>query len=81
MAEPMLDSDAFYDAGDVGCTGPSLGDILRLLEDLPAGTALEVRSTTMAGRNTLRALCRLRGWAIEQEDAGPEGDRLLVRRA
>ncbi len=79
MSAPLLNSNAFYDAGDVGCAGPALKEIARLLEELPAGAALEVRTASEAGRGSLRALCRLRGWTIEEEDAGPDRDRLLIR--
>lgn len=77
---PALEPDAFYDAGDVGCTGPALKEIVALMEGLPPGGSLEIRTTTDAGRNSLRALCRMRGWSIEREGAGPEGDRILIRR-
>jgi hypothetical protein len=81
MARTILGADAFYDAGDAGCGGPALGDIVGILERLPAGQALEIRSRERAGRESLRALCRLRGYPIEAEDAGPDGDRILVRKA
>jgi TusA-related sulfurtransferase len=81
MPEAMLEGDAFYDAGDQGCAGPALGDINRLLEALPAGRALEVRSADDTGRENFRAFCRLRGYTIEHEVPGPEGaDHLLVRK-
>jgi hypothetical protein len=78
--EAILGRHSVYDAGDGGCGGPALGDIVRILEGLPAGQALEIRTTERTGRDSLRALCRLRGYPIEAEDAGPDGDRILVRK-
>jgi TusA-related sulfurtransferase len=80
MPEAMLNPDAFYDAGDGGCAGPALGDINRILESLPAGRALEVRSTDRTGRDNFRAYCRMRGYRIERELETEDGDRLLVRK-
>jgi hypothetical protein len=81
MLEAVIGGDDFYDAGDHGCAGPAFKDIVRILDGLRPGGTLEIRSTGRAGRDGLRALCRLRGWPIEAEDAGPEGDRILVRKA
>lgn len=80
MTEAVLGSDAFYDAGDEGCAGPALRDIASILSDLESGGALEVRSTDDTGRENLRAFCRLRGFAIESEYAGPDRDRILIRK-
>ena len=80
MPEPMLDADAFYDAADGGCAGPALGQINRILEALPPGRALEVRSTDRTGRDSFRAYCRMRGYVIEREVESEDGDRLLVRK-
>jgi TusA-related sulfurtransferase len=80
MPDPMLDPDAFYDAGDGGCAGPALGDINRILEGLPEGKTLEVRSTDQTGRENFRAYCRMRGYTIEREVESEDGDRLLVRK-
>lgn len=80
MTEPLLQSDAFYDAGDGGCAGPALKDIGRMLDELPQGRTLEIRSSERAGRDNLRAFCRLRGFPIEAEDAGPDRDRILIRK-
>jgi TusA-related sulfurtransferase len=77
----LLGADEFYDAGDGGCAGPALRDIARILEDLPPGRALEIRTTEPSGRDNLRAYCRMRGFPIEAEDAGPDADRILVRKA
>ncbi len=76
----VLGADAFYDAGDQGCSGPGFADIIRLLEALRPGGSLEIRSETRAGRDGLRAFCRLKGFPIETEDAGREGDRILIRK-
>lgn len=78
--EAVLGADAFYDAGDQGCSGPGFADIIRLLEGLSAGAALEIRSESRAGRDGLRAFCRLKGFPIEAEDAGPDTDRILIRK-
>ena len=81
MSEAILDADAFFDAGEDGCAGPSLAHINRLLESLDAGQRLEVRSADATGRENFRAYCRLKGYEIEREVAGPDGaDRLLVRK-
>lgn len=76
----MLDADAFYDAGEDGCAGPALGSINRILEALPAGQTLEVRSADRTGRESFRAYCRMRGYVIEREIETDDGDRLLVRK-
>jgi TusA-related sulfurtransferase len=80
MPEAMLRADAFYDAGEGGCAGPALGEINRILEALPVGHTLEVRSTDRTGRENFRAYCRMRGYVIQREVATRDGDRLLVRR-
>lgn len=79
MSESVLSANAFYDAGDQGCAGPAMREIARILEGLSSGQALEVRSAEHTGRNNLRAFCRLKGYAIEREDVGPDGDRILIR--
>ncbi|HEX6207773.1 MAG TPA: hypothetical protein VF058_05370 [Actinomycetota bacterium] len=76
----VMGADRFYDAGEIGCGGPTLKEIGRLVDGLPAGGNVEVRSTTHTGRNSLRAFCRLRELAIEAEDAGPNRDRILIRK-
>jgi TusA-related sulfurtransferase len=80
MPEPILEADAFYDAGEGGCAGPALGDIHRILQGLPEGRSLEVRSADRTGRENFRAYCRMRGYTIEQEVEAEDGDRLLVRK-
>jgi TusA-related sulfurtransferase len=80
MPESLLDADAFFDAGDGGCAGPALGQINRMLEALPPGRTLEVRSTDRTGRDNFRAYCRMRGYVIEREFETGDGDRLLVRK-
>jgi TusA-related sulfurtransferase len=80
MPEAMLGADAFYDAGTDGCAGPALGHINRILEGLPRGQALEVRSADRTGRESFRAFCRMRGYVIERELETEDGDRMLVRK-
>lgn len=80
MFQQVLGGDVFYDAGDQGCAGPAFKNIMGILTGLDSGRTLEIRSAGRAGRDSLRAFCRLRGWPIEAEDAGPEGDRILVRK-
>ena len=81
VPEAVLDADAFFDAGDQGCAGPALSQINRLLESLPSGKTLEVRSADATGRENFRAYCRMKGYSIEHEAPGPDGaDRLLVRK-
>jgi TusA-related sulfurtransferase len=80
MSQAVIGGDAFYDAGDQGCSGPAFKEIVAILTELDRGRTLEIRSTGRAGRDGLRAFCRMRGWPIEAEDAGPVGDRILVRK-
>jgi hypothetical protein len=80
MPGSILGADRYYDAGEVGCGGPTLKEIGRLVDELSAGGTVEVRTTTHTGRNSLRAFCRLRGLDIEAEDAGPDRDRILIRK-
>lgn len=77
---PLLDPDRFYDAGEVGCGGPTLKEIGRLMDEVPASGTIELRTATDVGRGALRAFCRLRGFEIETEDAGPDADRILIRK-
>lgn len=79
--EALHAADAFYDAGDAGCAGPALREIAHLLDELGPGARLEIRTTSDTGRNSLRALVRMRGDTIDAEDAGPEGDRILIRKS
>jgi len=80
MPEPLLDADAFYDAGEGGCAGPALREINAILEALSPGQTLEVRSEDATGRENFRAYCRLKGFSIEREMERSDGDRLLVRK-
>jgi hypothetical protein len=80
VSQQVLGGDVFYDAGDQGCAGPAFKDIVGILTGLDSGRTLEIKSAGQTGRDSLRAFCRLRGWPIEAEDAGPEGDRILVRK-
>ncbi len=80
MPRSIMGADRYYDAGEVGCGGPTLKEIGRLVDELPAGGTVEVRTTTDTGRSSLRAFCRLRDLDIEAEDAGPERDRIVIRK-
>lgn len=80
MSGSTLGADRYYDAGEVGCGGPTLREIGLLIDELPHGGTVEVRTTTDTGRNSLRAFCRLRELDIEAEDAGPDRDRILIRK-
>ncbi|HUG87791.1 MAG TPA: hypothetical protein VMP42_03400 [Actinomycetota bacterium] len=80
MPGSIMGADRYYDAGEVGCGGPTLKEIGRLVDELPAGGTVEVRTTTDTGRSSLRAFCRLRDLDIEAEDAGPERDRIVIRK-
>lgn len=80
MPGSILGADRFYDAGEIGCGGPTLKEIGRLVDELPGGGTVEIRTTTRTGRNSLRAFCRLRDLAIEAEDEGPDRDRILIRK-
>lgn len=78
--EAVLGAGGFYDAGDGGCAGPALREIGQLLDEMPSGETLEIRSSTGAGRASLRAFVRMRGDTVEAEDAGPDRDRILIRK-
>ncbi len=80
VPEPELDADAFYDAGDEGCSGPTLKEIGALLDALEAGQALEVRTRDPVGRTNLEAWARLKGHALATTAGGSEGDRWLITR-
>jgi len=80
MPGSIMGADRYYDAGEVGCGGPTLKEIGRLVDELPAGGTVEVRTTTDTGRSSLRAFCRLRDLDIEAEDVGPERDRIVIRK-
>jgi TusA-related sulfurtransferase len=80
MPDPQLGADAFYDAGDEGCTGPTLREINDLIEDLEPGQTLEVRTTDPVGRTTLEAWARMRGHEVATTEAGADGDRWVLRR-
>ena len=75
-----LSGDAFYDAGEGGCSGPALREIAAILDSLAPGQALEIRTTSDVGRGELEAWARLRGHVIEQAGTGSRADRYLVRR-
>jgi TusA-related sulfurtransferase len=78
--EAELSSDAFYDAGEGGCSGPALREIGAILDSLAPGQTLEIRTTSDVGRGELEAWTRLRGHVIEQAGTGTRGDRYLIRR-
>jgi TusA-related sulfurtransferase len=81
VPEPELNADAFYDAGDEGCAGPTLKEIGALLDALAAGEALEVRTRDPVGRTNLEAWSRLKGYEVAGTAGGAEGDRWLIRKA
>jgi TusA-related sulfurtransferase len=80
MPEPELGADAFYDAGDEGCSGPTLKEIGSLLDGLEPGQAVEVRTRDPVGRTNLEAWARLKGHSVARTAAGDEADRWLIRR-
>ncbi|MEX2457917.1 MAG: sulfurtransferase TusA family protein [Actinomycetota bacterium] len=80
MPEPELGADAFYDAGDEGCSGPTLKEIGALLDGLAPGQALEVRTRDPVGRTNLEAWARLKGHTVASAAEGHEADRWLIRR-
>lgn len=80
MPEPELGADAFYDAGDEGCSGPTLKEIGALLDALEPGQALEVRTRDPVGRTNLEAWARLKGHTVASTADGDEADRWLIRR-
>jgi TusA-related sulfurtransferase len=75
-----LDADAFYDAGDEGCAGPTLKEIGALLDELGPGQALEVRTRDPVGRTNLEAWSRLKGYEVAGTAGGTERDRWLIRK-
>lgn len=80
MPEAELRSDAFYDAGEEGCAGPTLKEIGALLDALDPGETLEVRTRDPVGRTNLEAWSRLKGHEVAVTAGGAEGDRWLIRR-
>ena len=80
MPEPELGADAFYDAGDEGCSGPTLKEIGALLDGLEPGQALEVRTRDPVGRTNLEAWARLKGHTVASTAGGGVADRWLIRR-
>lgn len=80
MPEPELDADRFYDAGDEGCSGPTLKEIGALLDGLQPGQAVEIRTRDPVGRTNLEAWARLKGHEVAMGGAGSESDRWLIRR-
>lgn len=80
MPEGELDADAFYDAGDEGCSGATLKEIGGLLDGLEPGGRVEVRTRDPVGRTNLEAWARLKGYTVAATGAGAEGDRWLIER-
>jgi TusA-related sulfurtransferase len=80
MPRSELAADAFYDAGDEGCSGPTLRDINDLIEGLEPGQTLEVRTRDPVGRTTLEAWARMKGHDVAKTEGGSEADRWLLRR-
>jgi TusA-related sulfurtransferase len=81
MPEPELSADAFYDAGDEGCAGPTLKEIRALLESLAPGGTVEIRTRDPVGRTNLEAWARLQGHEVALAGGGREGDRWVLRRS
>ncbi|HEX5502992.1 MAG TPA: sulfurtransferase TusA family protein [Thermomicrobiales bacterium] len=73
---PRFGADAFYDAGERGCTEGPLDEIAALLRRLAPGQTLEVRASGMGVVEDLPAWCRLAGHALERQ----EGGHFLIRR-
>jgi TusA-related sulfurtransferase len=80
VPESELSADAFYDAGDEGCSGPTLREIGALLDGLAPGGTLEVRTRDPVGRTNLEAWARLKGHSVAASGGGAEGDRWLIAR-
>ncbi len=80
VPESELQADAFYDAGDEGCAGPTLKEIGALLDDLAPGGTLEVRTRDPVGRTNLEAWARLKGHEVAATAGGSDADRWLIRR-
>ena len=80
VPEMELEADAFYDAGDEGCAGPTLKEIGALLDGLRPGQSLEVRTRDPVGRTNLEAWARLKGHEITRTAGGAEQDRWMIRR-
>ena len=72
----LLGADAFYDAGDKGCSDGPLDEIAARLRGLAPGQMLEVRATDPSVANDLPAWCRLVGHELVTQ----AGDRYLIRR-
>jgi TusA-related sulfurtransferase len=72
----ILDADAFYDAGDLGCAYGPLNEIAELMRGLSPGQTVEVRATDPSLAVDLPAWCRLTGHELVTR----QGDRYLIRR-
>ncbi len=73
---PVFASDAFYDAGDLGCGEGPLNRIAALMRKLEPGQSLEVRATDPTVAVDLPAWCRLTGHQVEEQ----REDRYLIRK-
>ena len=77
-AQPVarFGADAFYDAGERGCTEGPLDEIAARLRRLAPGQTLEVRASGLGVPEDLPAWRRLAGHTLERRDA----DHFLIRR-
>jgi TusA-related sulfurtransferase len=68
--------DAFYDAGDKGCTDGPLDDVAGLLRRMSPGQVLDVHAIAPSVAADLPAWCRLTGHAL----IGHEGEHYFIRK-
>lgn len=76
MTQPMLNADAFHDAGDEGCGYGPITEIAKKMKQLATGKTLEVRATDPTVAVDLPAWCRLAG----HEFVKHVDDRYLIKR-
>lgn len=71
-----LSADAFYDAGEKGCTDGPLDDIAGWMRRMSSGQILEVHAAAPSVAADLPAWCRMAGHELVEH----EGEHYLIRR-
>lgn len=74
-----LDSEVFYDFGDMSC-GDLLMALLKALRPLPPGTRVEVRALDPGAPIDMPAWCRLVGHELLVRARGPDNAHYLIRK-
>ncbi len=79
--ESIFAAEAFYDAGDQGCSTNLLGYIRQRLQTLQPGEQLEIRSTDPTVTIDLPAWCRLTdNQLIAQQQTSDGATYFLIQR-